>query len=320
MRATIPELLVPRADGWWRVGTVAICPTGGPPDEDVEVLWRVRVDSTPIVTEVCHEAPRGDLPLPIHADDSAAADSAKREIVRCSWSDIQLKFVSPEHMAVGETTGQTEECEPRGGRWYQSYYTSRFHGDSSVALGALAGPWSDSLGRSALTLSAREVSREELCGNVLAHFQPGDLIDVGDAWYPSRDRGRWVPVLFEQVGTADCQLHAPLDANLPDAFTSHDALRPPWTVVARRVPGLRDAFASPNGDLVIAQARDSLFVYLADRRELGRRIAAIPFGEREIVMIQWATGRHVARWNKEIAAMLRRGLHGPKVVRPPKDP
>jgi hypothetical protein len=320
IRATIPDLLVPRADGWWRVGTVSICATGGPAGEDVDVLWRVPVDSIPVVTELCSEATRGDRGLPIYADDSATADSAKREVVRCSWSDIEVRFVSPAHMAVGETTGQTEDCEPRGGRWYQSYYTSRFHGDSSVALTELAGPRADTLGRLALSRAARELSREELCSNMVSGFEAGDLIDVGDAWYPSRDRGRWVPMLFEQVGTGDCRLHATIDAILPRTFTGHDALRPAWSAVAERVPGLRDAFSSPSGDLLIAQARDSLFVYLANGRDLGRRVAAIRFSEREIVMIQWATGQHVARWSEEIAAMVRRGWQEPKVVSPANDP
>jgi hypothetical protein len=320
IRATIPDLLVPRADGWWRVGTVAICPTGGPPGQEVDVLWRVRADSTPVVTEVCHELPRAELPLPIHAEDSAAADSARRELVRCSWSNIQVKFVSPEHIAIGETTGQTEECEPRGGRWYQSHYLSRFHGDSSLTLNQLTGPGVDSIGRLAITRAARELSKDERCVNIAGAFDPRELTGLGDAWYPSRDSGRWTPTLFHEVGTGACQLNASVDASLPHAFTGHDALRPPWTVLAKRVPGLRDAFASPSADLVIAQARDSLFVYLSDGRDLGQRIAAIPFGGREIVMIQWATGRHVARWNEEIIAMVTRGLPTPKIVAPSVDP
>src|SRR5687768_18566506 len=47
VHATIPDLLVPRADGWWRVGTAPICPTGGPEGQSMHVLWRARADSTP---------------------------------------------------------------------------------------------------------------------------------------------------------------------------------------------------------------------------------------------------------------------------------
>jgi hypothetical protein len=91
-------------------------------------------------------------------------------------------------------------------------------------------------------------------------------------------------------------------------------------VLAKQQKGLVDAFTSPRGDLVIARTGDSLFVHLASGAKVGRRIGALPFTGRQIVMIQWATGRSVARWNQEIAAMMRRGLPGPKLVPPPKDP
>jgi hypothetical protein len=317
--ATIPDLLVPRADGWWRLGTAFICPTGGPEDEGMDVLWRVRADSTPVIAEICHEAPRGELPLPIYAEDSATIDSLKREIVRCSWSDIEIKFVSPEYIAVGERSGQTEECEPRGGRWYQTYYVSRFNGDSSLALSQFAGSNVDSLGRRALERDAKELAKEELCA-IAEGFSADELLEIGNAWYPKRAGGRWLPVVMEQLGTGDCQLLPTVNVVLSRALTGHDSLRLPWSALTKRVKGLEDAFTSPTGDLVAVRTSDSLFVHLGHRQQLGRRIAAIPFAKREIVMIQWATGRNVARWNNEIAAMVRRGLPGPTVVPAPKDP
>jgi hypothetical protein len=286
----------------------------------MEVLWRARADSTPVIAEICHELPRGDLPLPIYAEDSATVDSLKREIVRCSWSNIDIKFVSPEYLAVGERSGQTEECEPRGGRWYQSYYVSRFNGDSSLALPQFSVAKVDSLGRLALARAGEELAKDEICASVVEGFNPGELLEVGNAWYPSRIGGRWMPVLMEELGTGECQLLPIVDVALTRALTGHDSLRPPWEVIAKRVKGVDDAFTSPQGDLIVIRATDSLFVYLGAGHQLGRRIGAMPFREREIVMIQWATGRNVARWNQEIAAMIRRGLSGPKVVPAPKGP
>ena len=120
------------------MGTVPICSTEGPEGQAMDVLWRARADSTPVISEICHEIPRGELPLPIYAEDSVARDALAKEFVRCSWGRIEIKFVSPEYLAVGESSGQTEECEPRGGRWYQSYYVSRFNGDSAFALSRFA--------------------------------------------------------------------------------------------------------------------------------------------------------------------------------------
>ncbi len=320
LHATIPDLLVPRADGWWRLGTAPICPTGGPDDEFMEVLWRARADSTPVIAEICHELPRGELPLPLYAEDSAARDSLAKELVRCSWSKIDIKFVAPEYLALGERSGQTEECEPRGGRWYQSYYVSRFNGDSSLALPGFVATKVDSIGRSALAQAAKELAKDEMCTNIVEGFNAEELLEIGAAWYPFRVHGRWRPVLIEQLGTGDCQLLPVLDVTLVSTLTGHDSLRPSWATFAKQVKGLDDAFTSPRGDLVIVRSGDSLLVHLGTGEQLGKRVGAIPFTQREIVMVQWATGRNVARWNEEIAAMMRRGLAGPKVVSPPKEP
>ena len=318
LHATIPALLVPRADGWWRVGTVPICSTGEVDGQAMDVLWRVRADSTPVIAEICHEVAASDLPFPASAaQDTTVADSTP---VRCSWSHISIKFVSPEYMAVGETSGQTEMCEPRGGRWYQSYYVSRFNGDSSLALSTFAATSIDSIGRLALARAATELAKDEMCTQVVEGFNANELLEIGGAWYPDRTRGRWMPVLMEELGTGDCQLLPTVDVVLANALTGHDSLHPSWGVLTKQIKGLVDAFTSPRGDLVIARGKDSLFVYLGDGEKLGRRIGVIPFAEREVVMLQWATGRNVARWNQEIAAMVRRGLPGPKVVPPPKEP
>ena len=320
LHATIPDLLVPRADGWWRLGTAPICPTGAADDQAMHVLWRVRADSAPVIAEICYELPRGELPLPIYAEDSATRDAESKELVRCSWSEIDIKFVSSEYLAIGERSGQTEECEPRGGRWYQSYYVSRFNGDSSLALPQFVATKIDSIGRSALAQEAKELAKDEMCATIVEGFDPNELIELGAEWYPSRVRGRWRPVLIEELGTGECQLLPVLDIALASTLTGHDSLRPSWPALEKQAKGLNDAFASPRGDLVIVRLGDSLLVHLGAGDRLGRRIGAIPFDDREIVMIQWAAGRNVARWNDEIAAMARRGLPGPEVVSPPKEP
>ncbi|MGQ0713985.1 MAG: hypothetical protein ACT4PJ_09660 [Gemmatimonadaceae bacterium] len=320
VQATIPDLLVPRADGWWRIGTARICSTGGPESQSMTVLWRTPADSASAISEICHELPRGELPLPIYADDSAARDSLAKELVRCSWSDIHIKFVSPEYLAVGERSGQTEECEPRGGRWYQSFYVSLFNGDSSLALAQFAGTRVDSIGRQALASAAKDLAKDEVCTSLAQGFDSRELLEVGAAWYPTRARGRWMPVLMEELGTGECQLLPIIDVALTEALTGHDSPRPSWQAISKQVRGLEDVLTSPVGDVVILRTSDSLYVHLGAGEKLGRRVGAMPFGDHEIVMIQWTTGRNVARWTKEIAALMKRGLAGPLIVPPLRDP
>ena len=231
-----------------------------------------------------------------------------------------MKFVSPEHIAIGETSGQTEECEPRGGRWYKSYYVSRFNGDSSFAVDQFGVSRVDSLGRLALVRAAKELRSDEVCTTLVEGFDANDVSAMGAQWYPTRVNGRWMPVLFHQIATGDCQLFPIVDIGLTAALTGHDSLPVPWNVLAKRVKGLQDVFGSPRGDLVIVRASDSLFVHMSAGEHLRQRIGAIPFPEQEIVMIQWATGRHAAKWNQEILAMLRRGLPEPRVLPPPASP
>jgi hypothetical protein len=177
-----------------------------------------------------------------------------------------------------------------------------------------------SIGRRALASDARELAKDELCANIVEGFDASELLEIGSAWYPSRVAGRWMPVLVEQLGTGDCQLQPVVDVALNTTFTGHDIVRPAWGALTKQLKGISDAFASPTGDLVIVRAADSLVVYQGERNGVGRRIGAVPFGRREIVMLQWATGRNVARWDREIDAMVKRGLPAPKVVPPPKDP
>jgi hypothetical protein len=286
----------------------------------MEVLWRARADSAVTIPEICHELRRGDLPIPVYAEDSTEIDSIKQQIVRCSWSDVEIKFVSPEYMAIGEVSGQSEECEPRGGRWFQSYYVSHFNGDSSFALSQFAVAKVDSVARLALERAAKDLWRGGMCATVSEGINPDQLLEIGNAWYPWRISGRWMPIVWEPLEGPECTLHPGVDLVLTTTFTGDDSLRVPWSALARRIRGIEDAFTSPGGDLIVVRTADSLFVHLGDRQQLGRRIGSIPFAKHEIVMIQWATGRNVERWGHEIAAMTRRGFPGPKVVPAPKDP
>jgi hypothetical protein len=92
---------------------------------------------------------------------------------------------------------------------------------------------------------------------------------------------------------------------------------PSWAEIRRAHPAATDAFSSPSRDLVFVRVGDSLQIHAVSNGKVGPRTGAVNVGVRDVLMIQWATGSHVARWDAEIAAMLSRGLRAPHVIPAP---
>jgi len=74
-------------------------------------------------------------------------------------------------------------------------------------------------------------------------------------------------------------------------------------MIERTVPAAVDAMASPAGDLVIVLTADSLFAYSSNGSTLGARLLAVPFRRERVVLVEWALGKSVARWDKEVARL-----------------
>jgi hypothetical protein len=199
-------------------------------------------------------------------------------------------------------TAQTEECEPRGGRYDLTPKFTRWRSDSALRLSDVAGARADAALNGAVRTAARTAPED--CANFV-----GDTTNLDwaagniDHWYLARDRGRWRAFAFGHVYGSECTFEAPSELQLPRAVVGHDALRPSWTAIVRALPGAVDAIASPNGDLVVAFTADSLFAFGANGTTLGARLLALPFARERIVMTQWATGRNVERWTREIAKL-----------------
>jgi hypothetical protein len=78
-------------------------------------------------------------------------------------------------------------------------------------------------------------------------------------------------------------------------------------VIARKVPGLRDALSSPSGDLLVALTAESLQVFGVRNGAIGEALLTVPLAtpKESVVMAQWATGQHVERWTRELTAILK---------------
>ncbi|HEU5042029.1 MAG TPA: hypothetical protein VFT84_14465, partial [Gemmatimonadales bacterium] len=118
--ADVPDLIVPRATGFWRLGITTLCDAEG----TRQAVWRTPLDRPPAVPGIpCPEVEPLDQTDP-DALDRAAAESG--EDAGCDSYTAAIHAVSPGWISEGFTFSQTEECEPRGGRWRDSSAVRRF--------------------------------------------------------------------------------------------------------------------------------------------------------------------------------------------------
>jgi hypothetical protein len=73
--------------------------------------------------------------------------------------------------------------------------------------------------------------------------------------------------------------------------------------IRARFPNATDAFSSPSGDVVAVVEGETLRVLTPSGGKLGSPVISIPL-EGEVVMIEWATGRFVAQWSAQLAALV----------------
>jgi hypothetical protein len=87
----------------------------------------------------------------------------------------------------------------------------------------------------------------------------------------------------------------------PARAIRNPALQPGWDVILDKVPDALDAFSSPSGGLLVVLTREEVLAYLPQNGRLERpalrRANPIEPNGSTPVMVEWATGPHVQRWD-----------------------
>ena len=302
LRVTLPDLIVPRTTGFWRAGVAATCVR---PETDARIdrLWLVPAGQRPTLGNGCPTVAASDIPGYGIALDSADRVPLDTVTVVCQIEQVEIHFVTGDYVGTFDTSSQTEECEPRGGRYGYGPSIRRWETDSVLPLTQAIGHDVDSAFARAARLAVKSAPRDECELFTDGPERRASSAEMIDQWYVERWRGRWRPAVFRHIYGSDCSFDAPTTLTLPRSFTGYDALRPAWGVVARAIPNAVDAVSSPAGDLVIAFTSDSLFAFESNGTKLGARLLAMPFERQRVVMVQWAIGRHVARWSEALARL-----------------
>ena len=262
-----PNLLVPRRDGFWQVGST----TGSRGDKKEEVVW---------------SAPLGQT---VHPHELTKEDA--KDIAEGTLSAHPIQFISGDYIGVGKTEdGQLS-----------AVYTYKMEDrdfkepvDISTIVGAAG----------AQALSDKAEKPGDLVMGVPVSMQGNCKLEIPYTnWVAARSEGHWAVKGWGSWGELKCsdKLAAfQTSLRVPAKMVGFDELPVTWDQVAKALPGATDAFGAPTWGLLVALTNDELLVCPVTKSGIGKPLARSPllFGEKA-VMAQWAVGKFVASWGDQ---------------------
>jgi hypothetical protein len=269
---TMPGLVAPRATGFWRAAITRFC---DPPDpDDPDDLGRVHCSDS-LWTAPASQA----TPAPVGG-----------WLEPCTTEYLEVRFASPSYLSLSSRLWQSD-CIARGFSDTYTSWVSTWESEEPVtfaSLGAGAGEaYREAAGRALNVGTAWDQPQPQ---DSTCHAEP--LEQTG--WRIERDSSAWRGVVFQQQGSELCILEAPVTWPMPAAVVGYADPPVPWAAVRRREPDARQAFVAPGGALVFVVTPAGNSLHGLSGPQAGHRLLEIPAGK--VVMVQWATGRSVARW------------------------
>ena len=328
IRATLPDIIVPHGINWWRVGVRSDCQIETQPSNSaggngerrvehwVEQSYASPIGEVPQVPAPFSE-PGDSCPVRLISDFKSArnsqqvADSGESSDLQvpfqpCIYRTVAITAVTSSFVSSLEHGGNSSECETRGFSWVDRASTWRLENPNPVRYSELLGARGLKEYNRVIIASSKGLSDSGFNCGLSEDFgkDPADVADAG--WSLERSNGKWVAVALLQPGNADCQYGGPLSLPLPRQLVGYDTLRTAWASLARQIPGLKDAFTSPTGDLLVAVMESQIEIYNMNAQQVGSELLALPADR--LVMVQWATGKYVEAWLRDLQSWQRRGL------------
>jgi hypothetical protein len=242
--ATIPELIVPRRDGFWHAGVKQVCefrtdPLGENGNERItQVVWSAPIAKAGVVpiTQPCTNHAPGD-----YAPPYGRSEADKNKISQCGFELRDIEFASPVVLSIRKHTGQSEDCEARGGRYNVDYSVIRYQPNEEVSVRQM-------LGREALKAYLKALP---------SHGQGDDGEDCGattgadTGWRIGRNAGRWGVYAHQDLGYFGCAADALVRFRLPSSLTGDTSTPPDSKQLSAKFKGYEDAYSSPTGDMLM---------------------------------------------------------------------
>ncbi len=87
---------------------------------------------------------------------------------------------------------------------------------------------------------------------------------------------------------------------VPSKLIHYDEMNIPWNEIKSRTPWTRDAYMSPNKEIILLASEDNIIVYtVQNKNTISKQLLKIPLKEGEsIIMTEWATGKYADMWSE----------------------
>jgi hypothetical protein len=336
--ATLPDIIVPRKSGFWRMGIEHTCQLTPAAQGDSNDHGNISTADIPFAVPV-GQAPVVELEFP--ACDAQTAkrlfdDSYNPEFVpapdsehppnpnapsECGWANRWFESVLPDLISISYFQGVSEICEPQGGNDYKEIWTQSpddpfpFVGPSQQQI-----PFDVVFGAAGHRAWIRAVSGGQPEGDSCIADNPDeDMQQTG--WSLKHVQGEWRTHAFAQVGRV-CAASGDPKVVVPRTLTHAVPIPIPWAALQKQLPGLSDAYLAPGASVLLAiqSKKDdpvpdesqtvAVALYDFSGNKLGAKLLDLP--ATKILMAEWATGRFVQSWTESLSTLQAHGL--PAVV------
>jgi hypothetical protein len=305
----IPDLLLPRRTGFWRLGLLGTCAE----DDFLDVNDKVLGASVDVADHLW-SAPAGQRPR-VELDDTTdppeRPGSCARHDMFCSIDRrTQIYWVWPDY--VSADFGIESDCGAHPDREFG--FTVRRTNDLTfeARIADVFGSPAETRAEGAAAAAVRERS-------AMAPAAAGSCTEDArfDAWrwHVEREAGGWKTVGWMPTSRiCGGGIDFAIDGALARITGRRASDRDRWAALHASTPQLTDAHFSPGARWVIGQTTTGLLMFAPDAPQ--QPVARIPLTDDEsIVMVEWATGTSVARWAAEARRAREAGQVQPIVVR-----
>lgn len=261
------DLLLPRQDGFWKVGISKKIENGDVKD----VLWTYPINS------INHTKP-----INVNSKQIKYSKTEGSTVIKFLGSN----FVSTDN--IHEVNNNDSE---------------KNYSNNQIKILPIDNLMAESI--KLTSILGREIEKSTLPGTLFnepKNIQDKNFKKVDDNWGVVRRSGRWI--LRGRMETSYREqsfMDFDISYATPKSLTTYDDLLPSFNVIKTKVPSAVDAYSSPNRDFVVVLTTTELMVFTIEGNKLTEKLLTLEFKAGETpVMSHWATGSYVDDWQEKM--------------------